>query len=219
VRATAEAESKKMRFRLALGYLGVGLLGLIIGFFVGREYLKYELRSAFSSAVGDFKKDLTTLGNGGTPSPTTATGPLIAKPTETKLAPPFSMPAPKESPPVEIVLIKKGFKPSNLEAQDFEDDITLSLAIKNLSGRNIRAFDGIVHFTDLLGNEIMPMKLAINEPIAAGSSLNWDGGIRYNQFSEADQRLRAAASQNMKLNFVVAKVLFADGTTKEYGER
>ena len=204
-----------MRFRLALGYLGVGLLGLFIGFFVGREYLKYELRSAFSSAVGDFKKDLTTLGSGGTPSPR----PLTAKPAETKLAPPSSMPAPKESPPVEIVLIKKGFKPNNLEAQDFEDDITLSLDIKNLSGRNIRAFDGVVHFTDLLGNEIMPMKLAINEPIAAGSSLNWDGGIRYNQFSEADQRLRAAASQNMKLNFVVAKVLFADGTTKEYGER
>jgi hypothetical protein len=207
-----------MRFRLALGYLGVGLLGLIIGFFVGREYLKYELRIAFSSAVGDFKKDLTALGSGGTPSPTTTTRPLTAKPAETKLAPPSSMPASKESP-VEITLIKKGFKPSNLEAQDFEDDITLSLAVKNLSGRNIRAFDGIVHFTDLLGNEIMPMKLAINEPIAAGSSLNWDGGIRYNQFSEADQRLRAAESQNMKLNFVVTKVLFADGTTKDYGER
>jgi hypothetical protein len=208
-----------MRFRLALGYAGVGLLGLIIGFFAGREYLKYELRSAVSTALGDVKKEFAALGDNLTAAPATAAKQPATKPTNTKSAPPPPPPAAKEPSPVEVVLVNKGFKGSNITEQDFEDDITLLFTIKNLSGRDIRAFDGIVHFTDLLGNELMPMKLAINKPIAAGASLSWRGMIRYNQFMDADRRLRTAEQENIKLNFDPTKVLFGDGTIKEYNDR
>lgn len=202
-----------MRFRLALGYLACGLLGLIIGFFAGREYLKYELRSAFNASVGAIKKDLAAL-NGNITTAPVATTKSTAKQTTLNLPP--STPTPKEQAPIVVALIGKGFKASDPEANDFEDDITLVLLVKNVSGRGIRAFDGVAHFTDLLGNEIMPMKLAINEPIAAGSTLTWNGMVRYNQFLGPDQRLRSAEKQNLKLDFMVTKVLFADGTTKEY---
>lgn len=203
---------KKLGLQQALGYLAAGLGGLVIGFVAGREYLKHELRTAFQSAVGDFRKDLAGLGSvsASAPQETAAKAAGAA-------AGPTPAPAPKAPMPVAIALINKGFKPSNPGAGDFEDDITLALSIKNLTGRNIRALDGTVNFTDLLDNEIMRMSLAINDPIAAAATLTWDGGINYNQFIDADQRLRAAQQQDLKINFVPNKILFADGSIKKYG--
>ncbi|BBO33640.1 hypothetical protein [Lacipirellula parvula] len=46
---------------------GVGALCLIVGFFLGREYLKWEIRSAFEKAAEGFQEGLAkSLGGGGT---------------------------------------------------------------------------------------------------------------------------------------------------------
>jgi hypothetical protein len=118
----------------------------------------------------------------------------------------------------EFKLLSKGFKNRNIQASDFEDDITFKLLITNLSDKDIRAFDGVVTFTDLLDNKIVSLKLAINDPLKSNSTINWDGAIRYNQFKEDHQHLRNEAKSNLKMNFIPRKILFADGTTKEYGQ-
>jgi len=118
--------------------------------------------------------------------------------------------------PLEISLVSKGFKGHNYQASDFEDDITFGLLIKNVSGKDIRAFDGVRTFTDLLDNRILSSKLAINDPVSAGSTMNWAGVIKYNQFTDAHQRLRNEAQANLKIKFDPGKVLFADGNTKVY---
>jgi Protein of unknown function (DUF2939)/GYF domain 2 len=129
-----------------------------------------------------------------------------------------SQPQPTDSlpPPLQVSLAAKGFKASNPHAGDFEDDITFQLAITNVLDRDIRAFDGILIFTDLLDNEILSSKLAINEPVKAGSVLNWKGALKYNQFFDTHQRLRNEQQKNLKVRFSTRKILFADGTSKEY---
>jgi hypothetical protein len=64
----------------------------------------------------------------------------------------------------------------------------------------------------------MSIKIAINEPLHAGATLNWKGAIKYNQFMDAHQRLRGARQENLKMKFTPRKFLFADGTIKEYGD-
>lgn len=181
-------------------YVLVGLIGAAVGYFAGREHVKYELRTAVQSAVQ-------------------ASFPVAAeKPSAVesgKQAPPPA-PKPTQPAPLALTLTSKGFKSANPRNNDYEDDITLVLLVKNLTEKDIRAFDGALIFTDLLDNEIMRIHLAINEPIQADSSVVWEGGIQYNQFFESHKRLRAEAQQNIKTVFMPKKVLFSDGSVNNY---
>jgi hypothetical protein len=62
----------------------------------------------------------------------------------------------------------------------------------------------------------MSSKIAINEPVAAGSMLNWKGAIKYNQFIDAHKHLRNEWQANLKIKFVPRKIIFADGSSKQY---
>jgi hypothetical protein len=167
------------------------VLGAASGYVGDREYLKYEVRSAFHTAF-----------SGVVPN---------------SVAQPPSPPVHNAEPsPVELTLLKKGFKPHDIHADDFEDDVTFEISIRNTSSSDIRAFDGLMQFTDLLGNQIINMKLAINDPVKSGATMNWEGALKYNQFIDAHQRLRDAPRENLKMVFVPRKVLFADGKTKDY---
>jgi hypothetical protein len=193
--------------RKAVGYIMAGLVGLVIGYFAGREHLKYEMRSALQSAVGEIQKGFGPRFGGN----------LSAPASERPKPPPASRP--KEPGLLDIALTTKGFKTSNPMAHDYEDDITFTLSIKNVSDKEIRAFDGTLNFMDLLDNPIMSLSLAINDSVGSAATLVWKGALKYNQFMEQHQRLRSAEQANLKISFVPRKILFADGTTKEYGER
>jgi hypothetical protein len=179
-------------------YAAMLLVGLVIGFFAGQEYLRYEIRSAFTSAAQGvaqgFHPDAPSAPAEGTPS---------------------APPAPKEPSPVEVQLTAKDFQDSDY-SKGVSQALTFSLAIHNLTGKDIRAFDGEVTFTDLLGNEITSSKLAINDPIKAGATLNWDGQMDYNQFEDGDQRFRGADMANIKTVFRPHKVLYTDGSEKTF---
>jgi uncharacterized repeat protein (TIGR01451 family) len=164
------------------------------------------MRSALQSAAGDIQKAFASSFGGS-----------LSMPAAEKPKPPPTS-KPKEPGPLEIALITKGFKASNPMAHDYEDDITFTISVKNLGNKDIRAFDGTLYFTDLLDNLIMPLSLAINEAVGSGAMLTWRGALKYNQFIDQHQRLRNAEQTNMKINFVPRKILFGDGTTKEYGE-
>jgi hypothetical protein len=146
----------------------------------------------------------------------TGIGSQLANKVVTGQSPTSSEPPVSTPPPLQITLVSKGFKARNIQAGDFEDDITIQIAITNVLDKDIRAFDGVLTFTDLLDNKIMSSKIAINEPLKAGAILNWIGSIRYNQFEGEHQRLRNEPQTNLKIRFATRKILFADGTTKEY---
>jgi hypothetical protein len=184
----------------AIGYVTAGLAGLIIGYFAGREHLKYEMASVLQSTVQQVRQ--------GRPS-------IADKPAPPRM--PAAAPVHVVEPPVlEVTLLSKSFKASSPRSGDFEDDITIQVSFKNLSDKDVRAFDGSITFTDLLDNRILGSNVAINEVIKAGDTLNWAGAIKYNQFMDDHQRLRNEAQENLKIVFVAKKVLFADGTIKTF---
>lgn len=169
---------------------------LVVGYIAGREHVKYEMRTALQAAATEMKRGLASIGS-----------PLPAPP---------ALRAKAEEQPLSVALVKKGFDPKDIHNRKFEDEITLTIRFDNKTGKNIRAFDGVLIFTDLLDNEILGSRVAINEPIPEGSSLTWEGALEYNQFMDDHQRLRGEPKENLKLSFVAGKVLFEDGSTKSY---
>jgi hypothetical protein len=64
----------------------------------------------------------------------------------------------------------------------------------------------------------MSLFFADNESFEAAATFNWKGRIEYNQFIDRHQRLRSERQANINVSFVPRKILFADGSTKNYGE-
>jgi len=175
------------------------LVCLAIGYFVGREHVKYQMRTGMQDAVKEFQTGLSAAFGGG--------GPQKQK-NEPK--------TPVSEQPIIAGLIKKGFSPNDIYNGKYEEEVTIAVNFDNKTGKAIRAFDGVLEFTDLLDNRIIASRVEINEPIASGSSLSWEGALKYNQFMNAHKRLRLEPKENLKVAFHAGKILFADGTTKEY---
>lgn len=173
------------------------VIGLTIGYFAGREHIKYQMRSALTEAVVDIKN---TLG--------AAFGNNKAKGSEEKK----SQEKVKKIFPITVALVDKGWR----EGEYGQSSITFAIRITNSTGKDVRAFDGVLEFTDLLGNEILVTKLAINDPVISGQTLDWKGTIEYNQFMDQHRVLRYADQQNIKVRFTLQKTLFSDGTVKDF---
>ncbi len=171
--------------------IGAIAVGLVVGYFGGREHLKYQIRSTIEDSAARLFRPSTDR---------TAAAPVKAqaKGSTTKVLVP--------------TLVSKGFETGTYGRAE----ITFSISFKNETGRDIRAFDGLLTFTDLLDNEIHGAKLAVNDPVARGASLTWVGSLNYNQFMSEHERLKTAEQENMRVIFRINKVLFADGETKEY---
>lgn len=127
----------------------------------------------------------------------------------------YTVDPPKPSVPAQVVsaaLIGKGFD----EGEFGNDKITISILFKNDGSKDIRAFDGVFEFTDLLGNVILRSNVRVNEALSAGQSLSWDGSIDYNEFIASNRNLRNETQENVRLNFKLGKVLYSDGSKEEY---
>jgi len=174
------------------------IIGLIVGYFTGREHVKYELRQTFKAAADGVRKSFgTALGGIGSEK---KAEPL---PSKTKVPSPFS-----------AVLINKEFQEADFGV-GIRDAIIFSVNFKNLTGKDIRAFDGKLIFTDLLDNIILSSGLAVNDPVASGSQIEWTGEIVYNQFIDRHQRLKNADIKNIKIIFNANKILFSDGSARD----
>lgn len=124
--------------------------------------------------------------------------------------------SPNAQPPLRIALVEKGFEPSNFRAGNYQDYITFHFAITNDMDKDIRAFDGVVTFTDLLDNEILSMKIAVNQLYRVGAVDSWQGTLDYNQFMSEHRRLKNEDQQNLKVRFSTRRILFADGTSRDF---
>jgi hypothetical protein len=173
---------------------------LAVGYFAGREHVKYQMRTAMQDAVKELQTGLSAAFGGGEPQ-------------EKKREEPR---APVDQQPIIANLVKKGFSPKDIYNNKYDEEVTITVSFDNKTGKEIRAFDGVLEFTDLLDNRIIGSRVEINEPIAPGAALSWEGALEYNQFMNEHERLRSEPKDNLKIIFHAGKILFADGTTKEY---
>ena len=185
------------------GYFGAVLVALVFGYFVGREHLKYEIQTTSHSDAQEMQKNL----------PSGLAIPSSPETTEFKT----QTPSPSvEDIPLTVNLLEKGFQESDYQAGIIRESITISVSFENHSDRDIRAFDGVLVFNDLLDNRVFASSLAINELVQKNSELKWNGKIDYNQFIDSHQRFRNENQENLKVSFILRKILFADGTTNEF---
>jgi len=190
--------------KVPVGYVAVGLATAVIGYFAGREHLKYEMRNALQSAAEGI-----ATGFGLKPTAEEATPEDQTKETST--------PSQEERPkPIGAELISKGFHAADTHNNEYQDYITIGIRFENLTGQDLRAFDGIIVITDVLDNEIMAATASITDPIKAGASFRWDGTIDYNQFKPEHRKLRSVEKRDLKAIFRPRKLLFSDGTTQEF---
>lgn len=167
--------------------------GLVIGYFVGREHVKYEIRSAISESVA---------GIGGLFGGRESRPPAPAE---------RPKPAAKKESPITAKLVDKGYLPGEYG----RDAITLDLIFQNSTGKDVRAFGGVVSITDLLDNKIMDIHVSVSDPVARGAALAWSGSIDFNQFKSDHKALKAAEQQNILVTFSLNKVLYSDGSVSE----
>lgn len=190
---TESDPSHKTKYLIA----GVAVTAFTLGYFAGREHIKYEMRQAMTAAANQFKQSVTEI---------------FAPPKEESKAPSESKPSNQKT--LGVSLIRKGYR-------DFDMDIgnkavTFALSFTNTLGKSIRAFDGLLVFSDLLDNPIKKLNLSYTKPINSNEAVTWEGEMDYNQFIDSDRALRSKDVSDLKVKLILRKVLYADGTTEEF---
>ncbi len=125
----------------------------------------------------------------------------------------------KEQPPLSMTLLEKDAFQASAEGQDNPKKMTLSVAFENLAGKPIRAFEGVLRFTDRLDKKIYSSKISVSAMISEGASLKWDEHLDAGKLDDKGKRLLGEDRENLKAVFQVKKVFFVDGTVKTYGLR
>jgi hypothetical protein len=181
------------------------LAAFVVGYFAGREHIKYQFLQAFSGVAKGISESFSTpLDRPRTESPavTRAASPV---PANEKLSPP---PRPQ---PITATMTEKGF----YNGEYGQDAVTFDITFENKTSRDIRGFNGLITVSDILGNEIMPLRVKITDPVKANSTVVWSGKLDYNMFIDKHQALKNADFQDITTTFETTKVLFQDGEVLE----
>jgi len=109
-----------------------------------------------------------------------------------------------------VTVFQKGFS-----RIDFRNYITLKFVFNNKTEKIIRAFTGVVVFTDLFDKKIKELNVTYDEKIPANKTVNWSATTKYNQFKDEDIELRNKSLENLKIIWKPEKIIFNDGTTFE----
>lgn len=111
-----------------------------------------------------------------------------------------------------VVLYEKGFREKDIYAGQFNDYITVKVALENRGDKPIKAFRGTFVFKDLFGKEIYSISLYSDEGLKPKQKKTKVYSIEYNQFVDAHEKLRFTSLSNMRVEWKPQTILFADGT-------
>lgn len=204
---------------------------LLVGFMVVKH--SAQLKDAVATIIPKSKSAVAVT------SSATAAKPVVAQKTETQpverpavtanarvkltkliknaAPPPASEPAAPEaageSSPLSITLLNDD--PTD-DSQSRRDKSTLSVAIANASGKPIRAFEGILSFSDHLDKKIYSSKVAVSALMSEGTSLRWDERLNPKRLGGDGKRRLAEERETLKASFHVKKIFFVDGSVKTY---
>lgn len=134
---------------------------------------------------------------------------------------PVAAPAPEdiEPPPLSISLFKKDVFQVAAEGDDHPNKLTLSVAFENQAGKPIRAFEGVLKFTDGADKKIYSSRISVSALISEGATLKWDEQLDATKLDDKSRRHLSEEQENLKAAFQVKKIFFVDGTVKKYGTR
>jgi hypothetical protein len=120
-------------------------------------------------------------------------------------------------PPIAMTFEGKTLVKADITKGRIQDFIILKLKWTNNTPKDVRAFKGAMTFKDVLGDTIGRGNWTCEKPIRAGKSIvEDDRGMESNMFSNSDQRLATIKSENLRVEFKLSVILYADGTKEEF---
>lgn len=208
--SAAAANGLRREMRLPLWPTVACAICLVVGFLAGREQMRYQVANAFAGALTHAFDGVSHL-PGATPS---ARESPVRQPQHTPDANPVA-----EAPAISAKLLKKGFREQDFSGSHIvKAAVTFTVEYRNETNKDVRAFDGVLSFNDLLGNRIYAAKLTISDPIGVGQAIQWNGEMEYNQFISDHAKLRGYDLKDTIVTLNVHKILFADGSSDVEGE-
>jgi hypothetical protein len=125
---------------------------------------------------------------------------------------PTPLPAPPAESPISVSMVSKRYHRADYLAGDGDDRIDFELLFRSRLPKDVRAFTGSVVFKDLFDEHIPSVNLTYEDGIRAGGTARWRGGIAFNQFLPAHQRLLAIEPRDTQVSFKLDAVIYADGS-------
>lgn len=114
---------------------------------------------------------------------------------------------------VTVALVDRGFLPSDYRAGRILDQQTISIAIKNTSGKPIAGVSGRLAFIDMFDKEVGAVTFKSTETIAPDETYTWEGSRDYNQFMAGHRAVRDLEDGKFKTRFEPEAIVFVDGST------
>src|SRR5947207_15119760 len=103
-----------------------------------------------------------------------------------------------------------------VRGEDSYDKYEISLTLKNNSDKDIKFIDATVQFADLLGSHIYDITFNPDHLIPAGQSITDTGQYPINQLMPEQARLAQMKKEDVKVTFVVSKLVFTDNSIGQY---
>lgn len=111
-----------------------------------------------------------------------------------------------------VAMTKFEFFEADYRNRILSDGFQVGFALENKSSKDLVGVKGTVQFADIFDDRIKSIGLSIDEPIPAGQVLQWGGTLDYNQFMDADKKLRSTPAAKLKVSYIPSVFLFSDGT-------
>lgn len=165
------------------------------------------------------KVELSRILRGGEPKAATPTPPAkpdlsprpeVASKADASPKPDLSVP-----PPLGVALLEK----QAAQGAEDGDRLILSVGFENLAGKPIRAFEGVLRFTDQQNNSIFSSKISVSALISDGATLQWEQHVDAKKLDNKGKRLIGEDKDNLKAVFLVKKIFFVDGSVQKYAAR
>ncbi|MEM0513937.1 hypothetical protein WCN91_00545 [Pseudoalteromonas sp. YIC-827] len=174
----------------------VGFICLTVGYFAGREHLKYQVRSSMEGVLSSFSESL---------SPKKEQSFIEEKISDFKsaLKPKFVSP----------IISNKSYK-----KYKYDEAITFDVTWDTSElDKPTRAIKGILIFSDLFGESQFRIRTTINNPLSPKTFFTETGiGFDYNQFKDSHNWMLVTDVKDMKVTFDVQNVIYADGTSESF---
>ncbi|WP_157237537.1 hypothetical protein [Beggiatoa alba] len=131
---------------------------------------------------------------------------------------PLEKSAEKPQPATEkeaTVLILKGwsYRPEKIK---FNNYYAIDVELTNHAGKDILEFDARLNFRDTLGGYLYSINLSRNLNIPAGATRIDQGSRENNRLIGEEHQMRKIQSQDIVVQLVVRRIVFADGSIQRF---
>jgi hypothetical protein len=124
-------------------------------------------------------------------------------------ATPQPAPTAQADAPLELMRWSYEFKRGQHE---YENRHLFTYILKNRTDKAIKLVEGTIMFTDLLGEQLMSIRLFPDIRYPPGEPNTASGQWNVNQFEQGEQRMAMIDHDDVKATLIIQKVVFSDNT-------